>query len=64
MHETCERIVDSLGDRQSPHPLRRLLSQLSSSSIRVTSCLERLETRLLIEEICGRPGSSDPGCTH
>lgn len=58
MHETCELIAQALTDGRSGRRIQSLLQRLSSSSIRVSNALERLETRLLIEEIGAVPAGS------
>jgi len=54
MHATCEMMADALIRPRPEMRLRQLLQQLSENSIRVSNALERLETRLLIKEVCRR----------
>jgi len=51
MHEICERIVDAMRHGRQQAQARSLLTALSGESIRVAGCLERLETRILLDEI-------------
>ena len=55
MHETCELIAEALGAGGDIRRIRGLLEYLSSKAILVTNALERLETRLLIEEMGTAP---------
>jgi hypothetical protein len=52
MHATCELITEALNEPRDQRRVRRLMQQLGESSIRVSNALERLESRLLIEEVC------------
>ncbi|MGD2081366.1 MAG: EAL domain-containing protein [Chromatiales bacterium] len=56
MHNTCERIIEAMRGARKGEQMRSLLMDLSGDSIRVAGCLERLETRLLMEEIGEGPG--------
>ena len=51
MHGTCEGIFSALRDRPNMMRLRAMLEDLTENSNRVSACLQRLETRLLIEEL-------------
>jgi hypothetical protein len=56
MHETCEQIIEALRHGRRQQGIRFLLTALSRDSIRVAGCLERLETRILLDEICADTG--------
>jgi hypothetical protein len=51
MHGTCEGIFSALRYRLNMMRLRAMLEDLTENSNRVSACLQRLETRLLIEEL-------------
>jgi hypothetical protein len=56
MHEACAEVFVSLRATSDHLALRALLEDLAVNSTRVAECLQRLETRLLIEEL----GSAGP----
>jgi EAL domain-containing protein (putative c-di-GMP-specific phosphodiesterase class I) len=51
MHEACAEVFVSLRATPDHRALRPLLEDLAADSTRVAECLQRLETRLLIEEL-------------
>lgn len=64
MHCTCDRITQALSEPEGGLRIRQLMQQLSESSIRVSNALERLESRLLIDEVCGACGERARGYRH
>lgn len=63
MHQACERIFVAVEEQAGREVLRGLLQELSRNSTRVADCLQRLETRLLVEELAGPsppPGAPAP----
>lgn len=57
MHQACERIFLAIEEQADRNVLKRLLQDLTTNSSLVGNCLQRLETRLLIDEL----GSAAPG---
>jgi EAL domain-containing protein (putative c-di-GMP-specific phosphodiesterase class I) len=51
MHQACERIFIAIEDQGGREILKGLLQELTANSSRVADCLQRLETRLLVEEL-------------
>jgi len=51
MHQSCEEIFSAIEKRSDRPALRKLLEALSENSTRVATCLQRLETRLLVDEL-------------
>lgn len=52
MHNICETILDTVNSSQvSIMKVKRMLDELTDNSNRVTAALQRLETRLLMEEL-------------
>jgi EAL domain-containing protein (putative c-di-GMP-specific phosphodiesterase class I) len=51
MHEICGQIFDAIQERSNPQVLEARIEELSDDSSRVSTCLQRLETRLLIGEL-------------
>ncbi len=51
MHQACEEIFAAIENRSDKAALKRLLEALSENSNRVATCLQRLETRVLIDEL-------------
>jgi EAL domain-containing protein (putative c-di-GMP-specific phosphodiesterase class I) len=51
MHETCGDIFAAIQAHSDPKSLENLIEGLSENSCLVSSCLQRLETRLLVGEL-------------
>lgn len=55
MHQACEQIFTAIEGRAPRDTLKALLQELSENSCRVADFLQRLETRLLVEELAEVP---------
>jgi EAL domain-containing protein (putative c-di-GMP-specific phosphodiesterase class I) len=56
MHDVCEAIFAAVNSRFGLARLKGMLDDLTDNSNRVTASLQRLEARLLMEELAGRGG--------
>ena len=55
MHDCCKEIFAAIHERSDRGAMNKLLGELTENSTLVAACLQRLETRLLVEELSRAP---------